>query len=535
MGAAPCALVAARFLALRRRTQVFRGGAAQAGVREMQGADPEHMPRCPSPERTHGPGNAPRLGELLRTQRTAILAAWEAEVRALPVARSLDRPTLLDHIPAILDRIADIADELGTGGSPVLPEDVAEVHAADRLGEGFDLGQVVVEFSILRDCIMCAWQERSEDPRHLLGLRVIHQAIDKAVTASIERYTKARDRTLAALDRIANAALESRTLDAFLHRLLSVLVETTAAVDTAKILLREGDLLRVRASIGLEEEVRQGVTERIGEGFAGTIAATRRPLELPDARTDPLVTREAIRRAGIRALYGVPLADGDVIAVAHMGSFTAARFSKQDKQLFLAMANRATAAIFQHLLREQAEAAAAELRARELEFRSLADNIPQLAWIADEAGRAYWFNRRWLDYTGQTVEQARADGIGSIHPDHRARVGETWARALAGGTPWEDILPLLGRDGRCRWFLSRATPIRDDTGRIVRWFGTDTDVTDRRFLDEATRILHSSLDDADTLDQLARLAVPEMADGCVVDLVEETGIRRVATALRDPE
>jgi PAS domain S-box-containing protein len=371
---------------------------------------------------------------------------------------------------------------------------------------------------------------------HLAELNVLHQAIDKAVTASIERYTKARDRTLQALDRIANAALESRTLDGFLHRLLSVLVETTAAVDTATILIRDGDRLHVRASIGLEEEVRQKVTQRIGEGFAGTIAATRQPLELRDAAADPIIQRAALRTAGIRAIYGVPLVDDDVIAVAHMGSRTAHEFSKQDKQLFLAMANRATAAIFQHMLREQAERTAAELRERELEFRSLADNIPQLAWMTDEAGRPYWFNRRWLEYTGQTPDATRGDGGRSAqHPDHLQRVEATWERALAAASRWEATFPLRGSDGRYRWFLSRATPIRDETGRIIRWFGTNTDVTDQRFLDEATKVLHSSLNYTDTLEQLARLAVPEMADWCVVDLVEQAGVRRVATAHWDPE
>ncbi len=455
----------------------------------------------------------------------------------MPVARDLDRPTLIDHIPMIIDRIADLADALGSGESPQLPGDLAEIHAVERLGEGFDLGQVVVEFCILRDCIVRLWQKRLHDPAHLAELRLLHHAIDKAVTASIARYTKARDRTLQALDRIANAALESRTLDDFLHRLLSVLVETTSAVDAATILLRDGDNLYVRASMGLEGEVRQQVAVRIGEGFAGTIAATRRPLELRDATTDPLVKRAALRAAGIRALYGVPLVDGDhVIAVAHMGSRTAHEFSKQDKQLFLAMANRATAAIFQHILREKAERTAAALRARELELRSLADNIPQLAWMTDEAGHPYWVNRRWLDFTGLPPETLR-DGVSRAaqHPDHVRHVEDTWARALATGTPWEDTFPLRGKDGRYRWFLSRATPIRDETNRIVRWFGTNTDVTEQRFLDEATKVLHSSLNYADTLEQLARLAVPDIADWCVVDLVEPAGIRRVATAHWDPE
>jgi PAS domain S-box-containing protein len=506
-----------------------RGAGGRAGQRDADsdggGAEPARLARP-----------APRLSDLIRTHRGEILATWERVVRAMPVARSLDRPTLMDHIPSVLDRIADIADQIGAGATPQLADDVAEVHAIERLGEGFDLGQVVVEFNVLRDCIVRLWQDHLEDPAHLAELRALHHAIDKAVTASIDRYTKARDRTLQALDRLASAALASRSLDDFLRRLLSVLVETTSAVDTATILLRDGDLLRIRASIGLEEEVAQQVTMPIGQDFAGTIAATRRPLELRDAAADPIVLPPTLRAAGLRALYGVPLVEGHhVIAVAHMGSRTAHEFSRQDKQLFLAMANRATAAIFQHMLRERAERAAAELRARELEFRSLADNIPQLAWIGDEAGVIYWTNRRWLDYTGQTVEETRRDQGRSIqHPDHLPRVVETWERALATGAPWEATFPLRGRDGRYRWFLSRATPIRDETGAIVRWFGTNTDVTEPRFLDEATKILNQSLDYAGTLEQLARLAVPDIADWCIVDLVEPAGVRRVAIAHRDP-
>jgi len=309
-----------------------------------------------SPDRTQ------RLNVFIRAHRDQIIAAWEQAVRTLPVARNLDRLTLIDDIPSVLDRIADLADDLGGGSAPQLPEDVAEIHAIERLGEGFDLGQVVIEFNILRDCITRLWQEGLDDPPHLFELRVLHQAIDKAVTASIDRYTRARDRTLQALDRLANAALESRSLDDFLQRLLGVLVETTAAVDVATILLRDGDVLQVRASFGLEEEVQQKVTQRIGEGFAGTIAATALPLEVRDATTDPIIQRPALREAGIRALYGVPLVDGGVIGVAHMGSRTAHEFSKQDQQLFRAMAQRATAAIYQHVLREQAERTAAELQ-----------------------------------------------------------------------------------------------------------------------------------------------------------------------------
>jgi signal transduction histidine kinase len=94
---------------------------------------------------------------------------------------------------------------------------------------------------------------------------------------------------------------------------------------------------------------------------------------------------------------------------------------------------------------------------------------------------------------------------------------------------------MLGRHGRYRWFLSRATPIRDEQGRVTRWFGTGTDITEARFLDDATKLLNSSLDYAGTLEQVARLAVPDIADWCIVDLaLPEGGIQRVAIEHIEP-
>jgi len=115
------------------------------------------------------------------------------------------------------------------------------------------------------------------------------------------------------------------------------------------------------------------------------------------------------------------------------------------------------------------------------EFRMLADNISQFAWMADAGGWIYWYNRRWYDYTGTTLADMQGWGWRSVHhPDHVDRVVEKISRHFAEGIPWEDTFPLRGREGGYRWFLSRAVPIRDDTGRIVRWFGTNTDIHDLR-------------------------------------------------------
>ena len=778
-----------------------------------------------SPDSLHGnPAASRRLAEFIRERRDEILVEWERAVRRARIAADLDRPSLFDHVPELLDRLATCADTIATGGVPRLPIDLAEIHALARLDEGLDLAQVVTELALLRDCIVGLWAgEAGMSREDSIEIRALNHAIDRAVTASVQRYTTARDRTLQALDRIAAAALETRELDDLLDRLLRVFIETTAAVDTATILLRDGDFLRVRASVGLEGDVTARFALRIGEGFAGVIAQTQQPLHLPAADSDPLVLSPAIRARGVKGLFGAPLVqDGQVIGVAHMGSFTANEFSQQDRRVFIAMVHRATAAIFQHMLRDAAERRARQqqavaalgkrvlaqrevaallrdttqtvsetlglavavafecageelaacaahgwtgdpsalripfddrwlaarvvrartpeivddvaegqhdivpeirergfrsaigvpiplaggrvygalvayaqqrrafveehvafltscaqlvgtvielrdaeevrarahadteralatldtvlaassvgmgfidtdlryvrinealaamngrsvaehvghsirevlgdgaadaiepimrriittgesvtnievawgprsfmasyvpvhsggvthgvgcvvveiterkrmeldLRERELQLRTLADNIPQLAWMADTDGKVFWLNARWRAYTGMDVDDLAREQTQTVHPDHVERVVTRWRASIAAGVPWEDTFPMRGRDGRYRWFLSRAQPIYDEHGNVVRWFGTNTDISEQRFLSEATAILATTLDYRETLEHVARLAVPSIADWCAIDLVEaDGGLERVEVAHTDP-
>lgn len=133
--------------------------------------------------------------------------------------------------------------------------------------------------------------------------------------------------------------------------------------------------------------------------------------------------------------------------------------------------------------RQQWEAA---LRESEERFRAVADNIPQLAWMTNANGGMVWFNRRWCDYTGKSLEQMRVDGWASVHhPEHFARVFSGWTRQLQAGEPWEDTFPLRSRTGEYRWFLSRARPIRDEHGTVSRWFGSNTDITEYRATQKA--------------------------------------------------
>src|SRR5438067_13043218 len=120
------------------------------------------------------------------------------------------------------------------------------------------------------------------------------------------------------------------------------------------------------------------------------------------------------------------------------------------------------------------------LRHGESQFRTLADNIAQFAWMADESGSSFWYNKRCFDYTGTSLAEMRGWGWQKVHhPEHLERVLGRFRRSIENGETWEDTFPLRGKDGRYRWFLSRAIPIRDENGKIVRWFGSNTDITEQ--------------------------------------------------------
>ena len=127
-------------------------------------------------------------------------------------------------------------------------------------------------------------------------------------------------------------------------------------------------------------------------------------------------------------------------------------------------------------------------RDMEFDFYTLANSISQLAWMADDAGYIFWYNQRWYDYTGTTLEEMQGWGWQKVHhPEEVGRVVERIKRAFSTGEPWEDTFPLRSKDGEYRWFLSRALPIRDGDGRVVRWFGTNTDVTEQRQMEQTLR------------------------------------------------
>jgi PAS domain S-box-containing protein len=117
----------------------------------------------------------------------------------------------------------------------------------------------------------------------------------------------------------------------------------------------------------------------------------------------------------------------------------------------------------------------------ENQLRASIDSIPALAWSAHSDGSAEFFNQRWLDYTGLSLEQASGwHWTVTLHADDLNRVVDYWRSVLASGEPGEIEGRLRRFDGVYRWFLFRATPSFDNDGRLVKWFGTNTDIEDRK-------------------------------------------------------
>ncbi len=125
------------------------------------------------------------------------------------------------------------------------------------------------------------------------------------------------------------------------------------------------------------------------------------------------------------------------------------------------------------------------LRESEERFRTMANAIPQLAWIAHADGYIHWYNERWYAYTGTTPEQMEGWGWQSVHdPEVLPKVLEQWKCSIATGQMFDMEFPLRGADGIFRPFLTRIFPLKDAQGNILQWFGTNTDVTERKQMED---------------------------------------------------
>ncbi|WP_437960285.1 GAF domain-containing protein [Sorangium sp. So ce119] len=511
------------------------------------------------------------LAAFLRAHGAGILEAWErAERRRAPGEQSPGYLALREELPSVFERIAERLDaavsaavvpESGeerdswTGVESLaaeFPEPLLGFRVLDRLRDGFDLEDVTAQYSVLRRCVLRAIERTGTQPSWL-EMTVLHEALDQVIIDPATRSAAARERALGALDRVSAEGMGNVHIDRLLRRLLEVLVESARSVDWAVMLLIEGEVLRMRAAIGVDEALWGLRAYRLAEGFIGRVVRERRPVALRSAAPDPLATDAGGGAAGpesgaqgerpsdaLHALYGVPmLSEGRLVGVAVVSSRRVAEFSEGDRLLFRKAAERAAALATQAQLREQ-------LASERSRLETAIQRLPLGVAVAEGAsGTLALSNRRFAEIVRGHEETPSNAPLRTLlsetDDDQRAR----WllSRALHGGeTVIREELEFLRADGERRRGSFSATPVRDTEGRITAAVMVVEDVTEirkaeraRELLTEASALMTESLDPDATVEQVVRLGGERFADLCALDLADGGGLPRLVAAGRLPE
>ena len=255
-------------------------------------------------------------------------------------------------------------------------------------------------------------------------------------------------------------------------------------------------LIALLMAFGLREETRWSVPRRLGSAlvmgaaisamhYTGMAAASFFPAPLPDLS---------------HALTISPLADNGIVIVTFLVILAAmttssvdrragAEIQRMNRELERRVAERTLQleAVNRSLRNEilERERAEEDLRQSKDRLRLVIDTLPALVWSKLPDGSADFLNQRFREYTGLSVEEGLGWGWmrNAFHPEDRAE--EEWRAAFAAGEPFEKEARLRRADGVYRWFLLRAAPLRDELGHVVKWYGTTTDIEDRRRAEEA--------------------------------------------------
>jgi PAS domain S-box-containing protein len=257
----------------------------------------------------------------------------------------------------------------------------------------------------------------------------------------------------------------------------------------------------------------------------------RRTAVVADAHADPRIPKDDLDPAFVRSLVAVPVgaeapeaAIGvywsrihmpdreEVSALEALARSAAGAFRAIDLLASLTRAKERAEELHEQARRDLAERERAEeaLRASEASFRAIADLVPDLLWHNDTLADVDWYNRRWQDYTGLPLEAARGLGwLKAVHPEDRPASLARFRHAVETGTPVEHEHRIRGADGRYRWFLARAEPVRDAHGAITAWYGAATDIDGQRTAIEALGRSEAALRAARDEAERARAAAEE--------------------------
>jgi PAS domain S-box-containing protein len=232
------------------------------------------------------------------------------------------------------------------------------------------------------------------------------------------------------------------------------------------------------------------------------------------------------------AIAAIPLiAEEQVLGSLGIGFTEAHPICEEDRAFMLALARQCAQAIRRAQLYQAEQEARATAEASERRFRFMAEAIPQIVWVAQANGFAEYYNQRWFEYTGLTLEESRNANGSFRHPDDNESFLQDWIKAVTNKEIFQAEQRIKRADGTYRWHLSRAYPMLDENGEIVKWFGSCTDIDDwkrmeqtQRFLAQASQTFAAARLDLQTiLDTVTRLVSELTQDVCVLNLLSDDG------------
>jgi PAS domain S-box-containing protein len=349
-------------------------------------------------------------------------------------------------------------------------------------------------------------------------LDALHPHLSGASIAPGEATLKAQlqDLDLAAVIEMSQMLSGEIVLDRLIERLMTVVVEHAGAVRGLLLLPYEGEMrIASRAWTGP-----QGVTiesQRAGdpavelpESLLRYVTRSHQSVALDDALNAGAYANDTyIQTVRPRSVLCLPLVNQNrLVGVLYLENTLApSAFSAAQRSFLALVASQAAISLENATLYFDLAQSREQARRAGSEFRRAFDAIPAFAWTATPDGKLDIANKQWHDYTGIAAEEAADGWVDSFHPDDLPDVVTKWQAMLAAGIPGEVAARVRRPNGESRRFLVRAAPLRDESGSIIRWYGTHTDIDDLKRAEDALSEAQSALARVGRLTAMGELTV----------------------------
>jgi PAS domain S-box-containing protein len=301
---------------------------------------------------------------------------------------------------------------------------------------------------------------------------------------------------LATVIRVSQAVSGEIVLEKLLDTVMRKAMEHAGA-ERGLLLLPHGDQLQVKAEATtdadsvavrtLEEPISAAA---VPESVLRYVVRTGEQVIIDDASVpNSFSTDEYLREKSTRSVACLPLMkQGELIALLYLENKLASNvFTPARLRILEVLASQAAISLENSRLYHEIERAQEAVRRSEKQLRDVIETMPAMAFTALPDGSTDFVNGRFSDFTGLTADDAGPHRRTTVHPEDLAAHTRKWQTCLATGEPFENEVRHRGKDGQYRWFLVRGLPLRDEQGNVLKWFGTLTDIEDRKQAEERLR------------------------------------------------